>query len=175
VKFWIRVNPQGHVTGSLVGSHAADSEEAHKVFTEKETDRISEHRQGWLHVLVSLDAWSRMAEPCLKNVCHHRKTQEGRHPALPGLCEVCGHPMDDHEGYLPCGERWDVCGAPDCAEPRLARWLRREQLSLLLSRVDRGVLLPEERKLLRAAVRAEIDDVERAHAMVSRIRMRARQ
>ncbi|MEU9793799.1 hypothetical protein AB0E27_24755 [Streptomyces sparsogenes] len=44
------------------------------------------------------------------------------------------------------------------------RWARREPLLHLLGRLDRGTLLESERRLLRAAVDAELADAEAAHA-----------
>lgn len=44
------------------------------------------------------------------------------------------------------------------------RWARREQLGVLLSRMQRGVLLDSERGLLRAAVEAELAAADQARA-----------
>jgi hypothetical protein len=52
-------------------------------------------------------------------------------------------------------------------DAQAARWARREQLAVLLSRMQRGVLLPEERGLLRTAVETELADAERAHARLA--------
>ncbi|MGW7350908.1 hypothetical protein [Streptomyces sp. NPDC054784] len=52
-------------------------------------------------------------------------------------------------------------------ESQVDRWVRREQLGVLLSRMQRGVLLPAERDLLRAAVETELGDAEQAHATVA--------
>ncbi|MFF4738798.1 hypothetical protein ACFY2W_23375 [Streptomyces sp. NPDC001262] len=48
----------------------------------------------------------------------------------------------------------------------LARIRRREILAVLLSRAERGVLLPDEARLLRADVEAEIADSDRARRSV---------
>ncbi|WP_431985260.1 hypothetical protein [Streptomyces qinglanensis] len=53
---------------------------------------------------------------------------------------------------------------------RTARHARREQLLVLLSRMQRGVLLDVERDLLRAAVDTELADAEEAHAALERAR-----
>ncbi|MEU2603230.1 hypothetical protein [Streptomyces albus] len=47
-------------------------------------------------------------------------------------------------------------------DDQVARWARREPLLALLSRATRGVLLPEEGALLRAAVDTELAAAERA-------------
>lgn len=49
------------------------------------------------------------------------------------------------------------------------RWYRREQLGQLLSRMQRGVLLPAERGLLRAAVETELADAEQAYAQLAAV------
>lgn len=54
-------------------------------------------------------------------------------------------------------------------DPQVARWARREQLLVLLSRMQRGVLLPAERDLLRAAVETELTDADAAHAEADRL------
>jgi hypothetical protein len=51
--------------------------------------------------------------------------------------------------------------APD--DSQTARWTRREPLLVLLSRMQRGVLLAQERDLLRAAVETELADGDHAH------------
>lgn len=48
------------------------------------------------------------------------------------------------------------------ADDQAARWARREPLLALLSRMQRGVLLPQERDLLRAAVETELRDGDQA-------------
>ncbi|MFC5720356.1 hypothetical protein ACFP1Z_09300 [Streptomyces gamaensis] len=47
------------------------------------------------------------------------------------------------------------------ADRELARVRRRDILGVLLSRAERGVLLPDEARLLRASVEAEIADGNR--------------
>lgn len=49
------------------------------------------------------------------------------------------------------------------------RWSRREQLGVLLSRMQRGRLLDAEQPLLRAAVERELADAEQAHADLQRM------
>lgn len=59
----------------------------------------------------------------------------------------------------------DAAGAhADAGDAQAARWSRREQLGVLLSRMQRGVLLDAERPLLRAAVETELADADQAHA-----------
>lgn len=174
MEFWIRISPPGCVTGSILGGTAETPREAHAEFTPDRVERAEEVRKGWRHELVDADEWDRMAKSCLRGVCAHRtgrsqRPERGRRRD-DRVCQACGHVLAVHDDGQPCGERWDVCTDPDCVEPRLGRWLRREQLHLLLSRMDRGVLLPEERKLLRSAVLAEISDVERAYALVSKMK-----
>lgn len=50
-----------------------------------------------------------------------------------------------------------------------ARRSRREQLVVLLSRMQRGVMLDAERPLLRAAVETEIADAEKAYTQLERL------
>lgn len=71
--FWIRINPQGCVTGSALGEYVGPlAEDAHKEFTPKIADRRREAAEGWRHELVSHDEWRRRAEPCLRRQCNHR-------------------------------------------------------------------------------------------------------
>lgn len=175
MEFWIRISPHGCVTGSSIGDAADNPGEAHREFTSDRSERAEETRKGWRHELVDDDTWDRIAKPCLRGVCAHRtgrkeKQDLGRRRQDEPSCPVCGHDIEVHDAGRPCGERWDVCNHPHCAEFRMERWLRREQLQILLSRMERGVLLPEERKLLRATVMAEVSDVERAYALVAKMR-----
>jgi hypothetical protein len=73
-KFWIRINPQGCVTGSALGEYVgALAEDAHKEFTPKVRDRRREAAEGWRHELVGHAEWKQRAEPCLRGQCQHRK------------------------------------------------------------------------------------------------------
>lgn len=54
------------------------------------------------------------------------------------------------------------------ADDQAARWARREPLLILLSRMQRGVLLPQERDLLRAAVETELRDGDAARTVALR-------
>lgn len=62
----------------------------------------------------------------------------------------------------PCA---DAAGVPalDDTDPQVARQFRREPLLMLISRMQRGVLLAAERPLLRAAVETELADGDEAH------------
>ncbi|MBQ6358619.1 MAG: hypothetical protein IJI97_06710 [Clostridia bacterium] len=165
MKFWIWVSPEGCVKGSVLHSTYRRDIDAHAYFTPSSQDRVRELAHGWRIELVDEAEWSRRAQPCIRGACAHK----GLRTSSAESCPVCGHLMSSHDGE-PCGERWDVCDDPDCAEPRLLRWTRREQLQVLLGRMDRGVLLPEERRMLRDAVNAEVKDVERAWATVAKLR-----
>jgi hypothetical protein len=54
------------------------------------------------------------------------------------------------------------------ADDQAARWARREPLLVLLSRMQRGVLLPQERGLLREAVETELRDGDGARPVALR-------
>lgn len=173
MNFWIRVSPKGCVVGSTVEDEAETEEQAHAHFTPDPGDRVRELARGWRMRLVDAVTWDEIAEPCLRGICEHRT---GRKPmkekrVFPGpRCRTCGHLLTSHANEETCGQSWDVCNEPDCVEPRMLRWSRREQLGVLLSRMERGVLRPEERRLLRAAVEAEMDDTDRAWAEVAKSR-----
>jgi hypothetical protein len=70
------------------------------------------------------------------------------------------------------------CTLPGCgpdtatpdADPQVARQIRREPLAVLLSRMQRGVLLPQERDLLRAAVQTELADGDQAREQLAEAR-----
>ncbi|WP_109000833.1 hypothetical protein [Streptomyces rishiriensis] len=71
--FWIRINPQGCVDGSVHEEYVGPlAEDAHKEFTPRVADRRREAAQGWRHELVGRDEWDRRAKPCLLNQCSHR-------------------------------------------------------------------------------------------------------
>lgn len=53
------------------------------------------------------------------------------------------------------------------ADSQAARWDRRESLARLLSRMQRGVLLEQERDLLRAAVETELRDGDQAREQLA--------
>ncbi|MGW3196245.1 hypothetical protein ACWDBD_16995 [Streptomyces sp. NPDC001118] len=73
-RFWIRINPQGCVTGSALGEYVGpDPEAAQKEFTPKARERQRETAEGWRHELVAHAAWKQRAEPCLMGQCEHRK------------------------------------------------------------------------------------------------------
>lgn len=163
MKFWIRIDPSGCVKGSVLYSTYLREDLAHKHFTPDFHERSREKAAGWRHELVDAAEWTRRAQDCMKGLCTHKAPDVSS-------CPACGHLLSSHDDGQPCGERWDVCEDPDCSEPRRSRELRRESLLILLSRMERGVLLPEERRLLRASVMAEITDVERAYALAARMR-----
>lgn len=72
--FWIRINPQGCVTGSALGEYIGPlAEDAHKEFTPKVRDRRREAVEGWRHELVGHTEWKQRAEPCLLGHCQHRR------------------------------------------------------------------------------------------------------
>ena len=86
--FWIRINPQGCVTGSAREEYIGPlAEDAHKEFTPRVADRRREAAKGWRHELVGHEEWRRRAEECLRGRCNHASYQ-GRSVAeveLPGV------------------------------------------------------------------------------------------
>lgn len=179
MKFWIRVSPRGCVKSSLPDKMASSSDEAHELFTRDRAAREQEWDLGWRVKLVDEAAWDDRIRPCLTGSCVHRNRRESER-GKPGtmkdrhFCPVCGHYLSSHDDGEPCGQHWDVCNAPGCAESRMDRRTRRERLQVLLSRMERGVILPEERKLLRAAVMAEVNDADWAYALVVRMKLESR-
>jgi len=72
--FWIRINAQDCVEGSLLGERIGPLvEDAHKEFTPLVRGRRREAAQGYRHELVGRDEWRRRAEPCLLGKCSHRQ------------------------------------------------------------------------------------------------------
>jgi hypothetical protein len=72
--FWIRINPQGCVTGSALGEYIGRLvEDAHKEFTPRVADRRREAAEGWRHELVGHEEWKQRAETCLRGRCSHSK------------------------------------------------------------------------------------------------------
>lgn len=77
-EFWIRINPQGCVTGSVLESSVGPlAEDAHKEFTTRVADRRREAGEGWRHELVSHGEWIQRAEPCISGRCQHRGSSDG--------------------------------------------------------------------------------------------------
>lgn len=77
--FWIRINPQGCVTGSALEKYVGPlAEDAHKEFTPRVADRRREAAAGYQHELVGHDEWVRRAKPCISGRCQHRGTTDGR-------------------------------------------------------------------------------------------------
>lgn len=71
-EFWIRINPEGCVTGSVLADYVGQlTEDAHKEFTPRVADRRKEATAGWRHELVKYDEWTRRAQPCLVRQCSH--------------------------------------------------------------------------------------------------------
>jgi hypothetical protein len=73
--FWIRINPQGCVEGSVYASYLAESstEGAHAEFVPDRPTRLYEAAHGWRHENVDRAEWKRRAEPCLLGDCQHRQ------------------------------------------------------------------------------------------------------
>lgn len=72
--FWIRINPQGCVEGSVLADYVGPLiEDAHKEFTPLVRDRRREAAEGYRHELVGREEWRRRARPCLLGECTHRK------------------------------------------------------------------------------------------------------
>ncbi|MFJ2279168.1 hypothetical protein ACIOEZ_34030 [Streptomyces sp. NPDC087866] len=71
-EFWIRINPEGCVTGSVLAAYVGRlAEDAHKEFTPRIADRRKEAAAGWQHELIGHDEWTRRAKPCLTWQCSH--------------------------------------------------------------------------------------------------------
>ncbi|MEU3613420.1 hypothetical protein ABZ725_14050 [Streptomyces sp. NPDC006872] len=71
--FWIRIDPQGCVTGSVREDYiGALAEDAHREFTPRVADRRREAAEGWRHELVSPAEFDARAKPCLLRQCDHR-------------------------------------------------------------------------------------------------------
>jgi len=71
-EFWIRINPEGCVTGSVLAAYVGRlAEDAHKEFTPRIADRRKEAATGWRHELIGRDEWTRRALPCLTSKCSH--------------------------------------------------------------------------------------------------------
>ncbi|MFD7622080.1 hypothetical protein, partial [Streptomyces sp. NPDC059802] len=87
--FWIRINPQGHIEGSVHGEYVGPlAEDAHKQFTPRVRDRRREAAEGYQHELVTRDEWSQRAELCLLGPGPPRKAAH----APPGRAEPPRHP-----------------------------------------------------------------------------------
>lgn len=73
--FWIRINPQGCVQGSVYASVLAEdsTEGAHARFVPERPTRLYEAAHGWRHERVDRAEWKRRAEPCLRAECQHRQ------------------------------------------------------------------------------------------------------
>ncbi|MGW2844412.1 hypothetical protein [Streptomyces sp. NPDC001274] len=71
-EFWIRITPEGCVTGSVLAAYIGQlAEDAHKEFTPRIADRRKEAAAGWRHELIGRDEWARRARPCLTGQCSH--------------------------------------------------------------------------------------------------------
>lgn len=73
--FWIRINPEGCVEGSVYASYLGEdsTEGAHAEFVPDRPTRLYEAAHGWRHERVDRAQWKRRAEPCLLGDCEHRK------------------------------------------------------------------------------------------------------
>ncbi|MEU9849304.1 hypothetical protein [Streptomyces sp. NPDC047985] len=81
-EFWIRINPTGCVTGSVLAGYAGQlAEDAHKEFTPRIADRRKEAAAGWRHELIGHDEWTRRARPCLTGQCNHPHPTSTEEPA----------------------------------------------------------------------------------------------
>lgn len=70
--FWIRIDPNGCVYGSVLEEAVGRLvDDAHKQFTPKVADRRREAREGWTHELVDSPTWDARAKPCLMRECDH--------------------------------------------------------------------------------------------------------
>lgn len=75
--FWVRYEPSGCASGSLLGEFAATPEQAHQEFTSRKRDREREIRRGYRHELVDRDEWDATVKACLLGKCQHRQTTKG--------------------------------------------------------------------------------------------------
>ncbi|MFE5368109.1 hypothetical protein [Streptomyces mirabilis] len=75
LRFWIRINPQGCVTGSVYASALGEdsTEGAHAEFVPERPTRLYEAAHGWRHERVDRAEWKRRAEPCLVGDCQHQR------------------------------------------------------------------------------------------------------
>jgi len=73
--FWIRINPQGCVEGSVYASFLNEdsAQGAHAEFVPERATRLYEAAHGWRHERVDRAEWERRAEPCLRGDCQHRR------------------------------------------------------------------------------------------------------
>lgn len=73
--FWIRINPQGCVEGSVYASYLDEdsTQGAHAEFVPERATRLYEAAHGWRHERVDRAEWKRRAEPCLRGDCQHRQ------------------------------------------------------------------------------------------------------
>lgn len=74
---WLRLDPDGHCIGMLVGDGATTPSQCHKEFTSTQANRAREVRQGYTHVLVHRDsAESKAGYACHMGKCSHNLTQD---------------------------------------------------------------------------------------------------
>ncbi|MFE6500729.1 hypothetical protein [Kitasatospora sp. NPDC057738] len=69
---WVRYEPNGCATGSLLGDEATSPESAAATFTTVRRDRERAHRRGVRYRLVSPDEWRDTVRACLLGECTHR-------------------------------------------------------------------------------------------------------
>ncbi|MFB7162283.1 hypothetical protein [Streptomyces sp. NPDC056242] len=74
--FWIRINPNGCVIGSVYASvlETDDARGAHEEFTPAPADRDRESAEGYRHERVHRLEWQRRAKPCLLRQCNHQES-----------------------------------------------------------------------------------------------------
>jgi hypothetical protein len=74
MRFWIRINPQGCVTGSVYATALGEdsAEGAHAEFVPDRPTRLYEAAHGWRHERVDRAEWKRRAEACLVGECTHQ-------------------------------------------------------------------------------------------------------
>ena len=72
--FWIRIDPQGCVVGSVYASRLGEdsAQGAHAEFVPDRPTRLYEAAHGWRHERVDHAEWKRRAEACLLGECEHR-------------------------------------------------------------------------------------------------------
>lgn len=74
---WLRVGPDGCVTGHLPGDTVTSPAAAAAVFTHSQRDRLREAKRGIRYRLVTPDQWQ-AAKPCLLGDCTHGAQEDAQ-------------------------------------------------------------------------------------------------
>lgn len=68
---WVRYEPNGCATGSLLGDEVTNPDAAATTFTPARRDREREHRRGVRYRLVAPAVWRDTVKACLLGECNH--------------------------------------------------------------------------------------------------------